>query len=108
MIEVWILSFFSVAMMTLAVVLAAGKGDKLIAGYNTATPKEREQVNIRRLRGVIAGILVYFTIVSWLPVIISPADEVGAVVLEVVLIFVGSMVGILLASTWCIKKAVHK
>lgn len=108
MIEVLFLSVFSVAMMTLAAVVASGKGDNLIAGYNTASPKDREQVDIRRLRGVIAGILVYTTVVLWIPELIGSADEVGAVVLTVVLIFVGSLVGILLANTWCIKKGNDK
>ena len=36
--------------IALAVVILAGKGDWLIAGYNTASQQEKQQVNIKRLR----------------------------------------------------------
>ena len=37
----------------MGVVILLGKGDMLISGYNTASPEERAQYNIRRLRLVM-------------------------------------------------------
>ena len=42
----------------MGVVILLGKGDNLIAGYNTASQKERAQYNIKRLRGLIGGLLI--------------------------------------------------
>lgn len=39
--------------LILAVVLYLGKGDNLIAGYNSASKEEREKVNVKRLRIVM-------------------------------------------------------
>lgn len=47
----WVLIF-----VVLGIVLLMGKGDNLIAGYNTATPEERKKVDIVRLRIVMACI----------------------------------------------------
>ena len=41
---------FSLLFIVLAIVFYLGKGDKLIAGYNTASEEERKKVNIQRLR----------------------------------------------------------
>ena len=37
------------------IVILAGKGDWLIAGYNTSSPEEREKYDIRRLRLLMGG-----------------------------------------------------
>lgn len=46
----------------LAVLLLLGKGDMLIAGYNTASPEEREQYDIRRLRLLVALVLIIVSV----------------------------------------------
>ena len=40
-------------LVVMSIVILIGKGDWLISGYNTASPEERAQYNIRRLRLVI-------------------------------------------------------
>ncbi len=40
-------------LVVMGVVILLGKGDMLISGYNTASPEERAQYNIRRLRLVM-------------------------------------------------------
>lgn len=37
----------------MGIVILMGKGDNLIAGYNTASKAEREEYNIKRLRGLV-------------------------------------------------------
>ena len=41
----------------MGIIVLIGKGDNLIAGYNTASKAEREQYHIKRLRGLIGGLL---------------------------------------------------
>ena len=40
------------------ILVIMGKGDNLIAGYNTASQEERDAYNIKRLRGLVGGLLV--------------------------------------------------
>ena len=42
----------------MGVVILIGKGDNLIAGYNTASKEERAKYHIKRLRGLIGGLLI--------------------------------------------------
>ena len=49
---------FSILFIVLAIILLMGKGDKLIAGYNTASEEERKKVDIKRLRIVMAILMV--------------------------------------------------
>lgn len=43
----WVLYLLSALFLVLALVVYFGKGDNLIAGYNTASAKERAQYNIK-------------------------------------------------------------
>ena len=44
----------AVLFLVFAIVFLMGKGDKLIAGYNTASEEERKTIDIKRLRIVMA------------------------------------------------------
>ena len=45
---------FAIMFLVLAVIFLMGKGDMLIAGYNTASEEERKTIDIKRLRIVMA------------------------------------------------------
>lgn len=47
----------AIILVVMAIVILAGKGDWMIAGYNTASKEEKETVNVKRLR-LILGILL--------------------------------------------------
>ena len=47
---------FAALFIVLAIVIAIGKGDMLIAGYNTASEKKRNQIDIHRLRKLMTVI----------------------------------------------------
>ena len=47
----------AVILVVMAIVILTGKGDWMIAGYNTASKEEKETVNVKRLR-LILGILL--------------------------------------------------
>lgn len=91
---------FAIAFILLAAVFLMGKGDMLIAGYNTASEKERKEVNIHRLRLLMAVIcLLTAGFCCLLPFIGKEKENVlGAGFMAVTLVFV------ILANTWAKKK----
>ena len=92
----------AVMFLVLAVIFLMGKGDKLIAGYNTASEEERAKVNIKRLRILMAIISVITAgYVSILPIIgDNPQDQmVGMFVF-----FAITILFVILANTWAKKK----
>ena len=92
----------AIIFIVLAVVFLMGKGDKLIAGYNTASEEERAKVDIKRLRFLMAIISVITAgYVSILP-IIGNNDE--AQVVAFFAFFVITMIFIIIANTWAKKK----
>ena len=48
----------AIPFIVLAIIFLMGKGDYLIAGYNTASEEERKEVNIKRLRLLMAIMMV--------------------------------------------------
>ena len=48
----------AIPFIVLAIIFLTGKGDYLIAGYNTASEEERKEVNIKRLRLLMAIMMV--------------------------------------------------
>jgi len=45
-------------LLVMGIVILMGKGDKLIAGYNTASEEERAKYNIKKLRGLIGSFII--------------------------------------------------
>lgn len=83
----------------LGLVIIAGWGDKLIAGYNTASDAERATVNVKRLRLLVAG-------VCWLCALLLPLSSLGswASIGATTGIFIGSIACVALANTWAKRK----
>ena len=93
---------FSLLFIFLAIVFYLGKGDKLIAGYNTASEEERKKVNIQRLRILMSCISVITAAFCVTLHIIGNniQAQLGATaVFMAVVIFV-----VILANTWAKKK----
>ena len=93
---------FAAAFVVLAVVFLMGKGDKLIAGYNTASEEERKEVNIHRLRILMAIMMV---ITAGFCVLLSfiGKDKNNALAATFFFIMI-SIVFVILANTWTKKK----
>ena len=85
--------------LILALVILVGKGDWMIAGYNTASPKEREKYNIKRLRIVLA-VLMVVTALFVLSMLYTPPYLIG---LTAQLLVIACIVGVILANTWAKK-----
>ena len=94
--------FTTILFAPLILLILSGRGDNLIAGYNTASEKEREQYHIKRLRLVIAGILLATTILFWIPILMNDKEPYKFIVL--IGMFPVCFIGIILANTWAKKK----
>ena len=57
-----LLLIISLTVLLLAIIILMGKGDDLIAGYNTSTKEEKETYNIKRVRISIGGMLILYLI----------------------------------------------
>ena len=92
----------AVLFLVFAIVFLMGKGDKLIAGYNTASEEEKRKVDIHKLRILMAIISVITAgYVSILPFIgDNPQDQM----VGVFVFFAITILFIILANTWAKKK----
>ena len=93
-----------VIMFTLGIVILSGKGDNLIAGYNTASEEERKEVNIKRLRIVVAGICILAPVVISLPVFIGKEGDASLHLFTAFCVILMTIIGLVLANTWCKRK----
>ena len=93
---------FSILFIVLAIILLMGKGDMLIAGYNTASEEERNKVDIKRLRIVMAILMVITAVFcAILPLIgNNKTSQLAAAGLFIAI----TIVGIIVANTWAKKK----
>ena len=98
----------SVILFVLAVVVLMGKGDNLIAGYNTASEEERRRYNIVRLRRVIAGVnfLIAIMMLAY-AFVVNETDETSllltTIVFPIVVVAI-CIIGIILTYTWAKHK----
>ena len=104
-----ILSVVSVIMIVLCAIILSGKGDYLIAGYNTASEKKRAQYDIKRLRIVVVVICLLTTLLAcWMPFlaeIILDSKMFNLVVMCIpVLCLMIIFGGLLVINRWCKKK----
>ena len=93
---------FAVMFLVLAVIFLMGKGDMLIAGYNTASEEERKTIDIKRLRIVMAVLMVVTAVLcAILPLLGNDKNSI----LAAAAIFVAiTIVGVIIANTWAKKK----
>ena len=88
-------------MLIMGIIILLGKGDNLIAGYNTASKEERSQYNIKRLRGLIGGFLL---ILAPMMVLLLGGESLVAGFSFIAFTFVLCIVLAILANTWAKKK----
>ena len=78
-----------------------GKCDGLIAGYNTASEKEKEQYDIKRLRGLIGGLLIVMAPMTFFSL---KAESMAAVGSFIACSLILCIIVVILANTWAKKK----
>ena len=97
-----IIIIISVALAAMGIVILAGKGDNLIAGYNTASREERAMYDVRKLR-LLIGILM-FIIAACLCLFELLGDPGKGALAGSFMILVLCIVVVVLANTWAKKK----
>ena len=93
---------FAVVFIVLAVVFLMGKGDNLIAGYNTASEEERAKVDIKRLR-IVMAILMVITAVFCAILPLIGNNKTSQLTAAGIFIAI-TLVGVIVANTWAKKK----
>lgn len=82
------------------IVILAGKGDWLIAGYNTASPEERGKYDIRRLRLLMGGALI---VIAPLCLLLNADADESSVLVFTSAVVVLAVVAVILANRWARK-----
>jgi len=96
-----VLFIVAAILLIMGIVILIGKGDNLIAGYNTASKEEKSQYNIKRLRGLIGGLLI---ILAPMMVLLLGEESMTAAWSFVAYTFVLTIVVLILANTWAKNK----
>lgn len=97
----WIVDLLWVLILGMALLIFVGKGDWLIAGYNTASKEEKAKYDVKRLR-LVMGVLLAL-IAGWLLLFEKLMALVGSVVCSSIVI-VPALVAVVLANTWAKKR----
>ena len=92
----------TIILFPMFLLIVAGKGDNLIAGYNTASAEERARCNVKRLRGLVAVSLLVVVLAFWLPLIVGATGN-GVFLITLPVTLVAAFVTIILANTWAKK-----
>lgn len=93
---IFVLSAISLLMIVLAVVIMTGKGDGLIAGYNTTREEKREQYNIKQLRAVVAVLILFTLAFVWFVALID--DSVITMLVGLPVLFFVYLAGIIITN----------
>ena len=90
---------YALASLFAAIILFTGKGDILIAGYNTASKEEKEKCNIKRLRFLVGSIFI----LSAFLMALRDMDIMGRglFVISTIILVIATLI---LANTWAMKK----
>lgn len=88
--------------LIMGLIIALGKGDGLIAGYNTASKEEKEKVNIKRLR-LLTSVYLLLTC-AFVLLLPYAAQKQTLLYLLIAGFWCALIVFLILANTWCKKK----
>lgn len=85
------------------IIIFAGKGDKFIAGYNTASQQEKEQYNVSRLRILIGTLLLWIALMSILSIYLHLPKEISMAI-KTAAIIIPTIIVLILANTWAKRR----
>ena len=95
-----VLIILAAILIIMGIIILIGKGDNLIAGYNTASKEEKSQYHIKRLRGLIGGFLL---ILAPMMVLLLGGESLVAGFSFIALTIVLCIILVILANTWAKK-----
>lgn len=90
--------------LVLGGLILSGKGDFLIAGYNTASAEEKQKTDVKRLRALVGGLSFLIAAILWIPTLLGKADDVRTQQAMSVVILAVCIIFAILANTWARKK----
>ena len=94
---------FAILFIVLAIIILMGKGDFLIAGYNTASDTEKQQVNIKRLR-LLMTVMMVFTALFCFFMSMLGNERMETVLTATGIFVIVTIIFVILANTWAKKK----
>jgi len=97
-----VLIFIAAILLIVGIVVLVGKGDNLIAGYNTASEQEREEYDVKRLRNLVGGVLI---ILAPMTFFLLGKETMMATLSYIALTFILCIIVVILANTWAKKKS---
>ncbi len=95
------LIIFAAMLAILGIIILIGKGDNLIAGYNTASKEERAKYDVKRLRWLVGGLMLILAPAVFL---LNGEPSMGRSFSFTCLVLVLSIVVVVLCNTWAKKK----
>ena len=96
------LMILAVLLVGMGIIILIGKGDNLIADYNTASKEERAKYDVKKLRLLIGGFLI---ILAPSLFIIAYEPSVEGTLAFACIVIVLSFVMVILCNTWAKKKS---
>ena len=96
-----IIIIIAALLLIMGIVILIGKGDNLIAGYNTASKEERSKYNVKRLRYLVGGLL---TVLAPM-ILLLERETMAATGYFLALTIILCIVVIVLANTWAKNKS---
>ena len=97
-----VLIFVAAILLIVGIIILVGKGDNLIAGYNTATKQEREEYDVKRLRCLVGGVLI---ILAPMTFFLLGEETMMATLSYIALTFILCIIVVILANIWAKKKS---
>ena len=86
----------------MGILVLIGKGDNLIAGYNAASKEDRERYDIKRLRGLIGGLMI---VLAPLLLLMIGKESMASIWSFCGISLVLCIVVLVLANTWAKKES---
>ena len=105
-IHIMLITPIMVALFVLGILVAAGKADRWIAGYNTASEEDRAKVNIKRARW-ISAIILWISDIYLVFLAIANLSAIGIIITTLAFIVV-CIIFTILAATSTKKGSVKK
>lgn len=96
-----VLIIVAAILLMMGIIVLIGKGDKLIAGYNTASEKERAKYHVKRLRALIGGLLI---VLAPMMVFLLGKETMESAGTFGALTMIACIIVLILANTWAKKK----
>ena len=97
-IHIMLITPIAVALFVLGILVAAGKADRWIAGYNTASEEDRAKVNIKRARW-ISAIILWISDIYLVFLAIANLSAIGIIITTLAFIVVCIIFSILAATS---------